>query len=185
MKDRSFDRRDEDYGDVAKLTVLLQEEPDVVHCRDSTKGTLLDIASSIGRSEAVELLLRKGAEVNARDSTGCTPLHYASAPGHHEVVELLLANGVDARELLGLTPLWLGAYNGHSAVVELLLAKGAGLNEKSNDGSTPLRAIRLGQDGRFRLESAVAGYSWMGFYGSVFGEFGRIAFLLQHHGGYE
>lgn len=109
------------------------------------------------------------------------------AGGNLPLIEVLLKAGaaVDARELMGLTPLWLAAYNGHGDIVELLLKEGADVNGTAHDNSTPLRAARLGKDGRLRLNSPLAKYSWMGFYGSVFGRFSRLEFVLEQHGGRE
>jgi ankyrin repeat protein len=51
------------------------------------------IASEIGRSDIVDLLLSKGASVNDKDNHGRSPLHMASCEGHAEVAEMLISNG--------------------------------------------------------------------------------------------
>lgn len=49
-------------------------------------STPLHLAASNGRSEAVSILLRRGADPNIATRTGDTPLHVASQNGHTEVV---------------------------------------------------------------------------------------------------
>ncbi|NXN90633.1 BARD1 protein, partial [Bombycilla garrulus] len=96
--------------------------------RRNHKGeTLLHVASIKGDLEAVEQLLKNGADPNVKDNAGWTPLHEACNHGHREVVELLLRH----RALVNTTgyqndsPLHDAAKNGHVAVVELLLLHGA------------------------------------------------------------
>ena len=69
----------------------------------SLPGPLLQAANNIGRTplhlacelnriEAVELLLRNGANTHASTSAEWTPLHFSTAYGHDDVVTLLLDN---------------------------------------------------------------------------------------------
>ncbi|KAL4882444.1 hypothetical protein BJY04DRAFT_207002 [Aspergillus karnatakaensis] len=64
-------------------------------------------ASRNGDQEAVELLLRKGADVDARNNNGWTPLLWAVDKNFLEVVQILLANGADihAENKDGVSPL--------------------------------------------------------------------------------
>ncbi|NXA05448.1 BARD1 protein, partial [Sapayoa aenigma] len=96
--------------------------------RRNHKGeTLLHVASIKGDLEAVEELLKNGADPNVKDNAGWTPLHEACNHGHRAVAELLLRH----RALVNTTgyhndsPLHDAARNGHVAVAELLLAHGA------------------------------------------------------------
>ena len=43
-----------------------------------------------GYTEAVSLLIEKGADINVKDNSGRMPLYYASTDGHTEVVNLLI-----------------------------------------------------------------------------------------------
>lgn len=117
-------------------------------------------AATTGKTEAVALLIKAGANVNQTDSDGQTPLAHAAANGRQQTVELLLSEGnadvekVDKRNVLsppplpvlmlcnlfffnlvGASPLYLAAYNGHTEVIEILLEHGAEIN-KGNAGKT-------------------------------------------------
>ena len=67
----------------------------------SAKCTPLHVASALGLTATVRLLLENGAKLKARDCYGRTPLHYAVMPmdwhrrsqGNVEVVEYLIENG--------------------------------------------------------------------------------------------
>ncbi len=45
--------------------------------------------------EAVEILVRNGANLNATDYAGNTPLHIAAEMGYREIVQILCSNGAD------------------------------------------------------------------------------------------
>ena len=102
--------------------------------------TPLHSASSRGRVEVVELLLRGSANVNARNRWGWTSLHVASVNGHTKAAQLLLsyAANVDARDEYDHTPLILASFFGKSKVVRLLLGHGADVHAKENGGRSAL-----------------------------------------------
>jgi hypothetical protein len=64
-------------------------------------------AALADRAEAVELLIRRGADVNAAASDGGTPLHAAAFLGHEKTVAALVQNGanINAENKRGETPL--------------------------------------------------------------------------------
>ena len=100
----------------------------------------LRLAALNERTDVVDSLLERGANINAKDRHGYTILHHAAMNRKTEVVELLLKRGADiyAKELCGKTPLHLAADRGHTEVVELLLQHRANIHEKDQDGKTPL-----------------------------------------------
>ncbi|NWV41075.1 BARD1 protein, partial [Grantiella picta] len=109
--------------------------------RRNYKGeTLLHVASIKGDLEAVEQLLKNGADPNVKDNAGWTPLHEACNHGHREVVELLLQH----RALVNTTgyqndsPLHDAARNGHVGIVELLLLHGASRDAVNIFGLRPV-----------------------------------------------
>jgi ankyrin repeat protein len=58
-----------------------------------SQGTPLMCAAKRNQSEAVALLLRRGATPNATDASGNTALHLAAAEGHISAIAALLQGG--------------------------------------------------------------------------------------------
>lgn len=80
------------------------------------------------RSEVVQLLLEKGAEVNSRTKDGATPLHVAGKQGCGQVAELLLARGAirGLKDDHGLTAHDYAARNSHETAAQLLASRNPG-----------------------------------------------------------
>jgi tetratricopeptide (TPR) repeat protein len=80
-------------------------------------------ASADGRSDIVELLAARGADLDATSNNELTALHQAARSGHEETVRLLLDLGADpyATDASGRTAAQLAAESGHQAVARLLL----------------------------------------------------------------
>ena len=81
----------------------------VVDARDPERGgTPLLWAAVTGQAKAIELLIRRGADVNAVDQDGGTGLHAAAFLGHQNAVDLLIQKGANvnaANKLRGERPL--------------------------------------------------------------------------------
>jgi hypothetical protein len=102
-------------GDMARLCELINQDPSLVHARTSAEdkergggNTLLHRASWFNRTEAVGLLLDRGADIEAKDGDhGGTPLCYCAWRANIEAAELLLDRGADinATNKYGETPL--------------------------------------------------------------------------------
>ena len=141
-------------GDLAKVQVLLKENPALAVSEDETGWTPLHLAAQKGFNDIAALLLANHAEPNAKSKRGDTPLHWAAGNGHKETVALLLANHADvnAQDNGGWTPLHMAARSGSKEVVQLLLAHKAKVDLKDQDGLTPLkRALLQGQQGMVKL----------------------------------
>ena len=97
-------------------------------------------AASKNAYEAVEVLLKQGADINAQDKHGWTPLHHAAWNNAADTAEVLLKQGADvhATNKNGWTPLHWGALNNAADTAEVLLKNGADVNAKNKDGDTPL-----------------------------------------------
>ena len=82
-------------GNEASLTAALDQGWDIEAEEDRYGKTALIVASEIGRTNIVRLLLARGAKANARDGWSETALHYASLNGNFEIVKMLIAAGAD------------------------------------------------------------------------------------------
>lgn len=75
--------------------------------------TPLHMASALGLTDLMELLLERGASVQTQDAFGQTPLHHAVRPSLY------------------------GRDMGYAKPVALLLDRGASINTPNRDGRTP------------------------------------------------
>jgi ankyrin repeat protein len=126
------------FGDLDRLTALLDADPSSVAARGGDGFTPLHLAAFFGQTDAVALVLARGAEVDAR-GTGWmigTPLHSAASARHRDAARFLLDAGADpnARQAGDFTPLHGAAHNGDAALVELLLSRGADPTRTTEDG---------------------------------------------------
>jgi hypothetical protein len=109
-------------------------------------ATLRDAQTS---EEAVQALVKAGADVDARDTWGMTALHRAAHYGAAGAVRALLAAGANVGaggSFRGPTPLHLAAQSGRQEAIgtmEALLAGGADVNAPDTGGRTPLGSLGL------------------------------------------
>lgn len=139
-------------GDMSAVSNCLAESECKQQINDTELSgyTPLHVAASNGNVQAVEMLLKAGADVNALTSLLNTPL-IESFPvssklsrdlinRHTRIVELLINAGsdVNARNQQGNTPLHFAALIKVPEVADILLKAGADPNAKNNDKLTPL-----------------------------------------------
>jgi len=122
-----------------------------VDAADRFGRSLLWYAATNGHTEAVRLLLDRGARSSARDMVGWMPLHAACYHGHVDVARLLLERRaeVDARTHAGQTPRWLAHSNAkpgcgapsaaHRQLASLLAELGGSLGLPPKDWVNPRR----------------------------------------------
>jgi ankyrin repeat protein len=129
-------------GDAASVASRIDRYPGFLRARAADGFTLLHLAAFFGRSEVVDLLLARGADVNAvaDNPMRVTPLHSAAAAGQAAAVEALLRAGADpdARQGGGWTALHQAALTGDLPVARLLLSFDADPSVAADDGRTAL-----------------------------------------------
>lgn len=126
------------FGDLDRLTELLEADPSAATAGSGDGFTPLHFAAFFGQTDAVAFLIARGAEVDAR-GTGWmvgTPLHAAASGRHLEAARRLLEAGADpdARQSQGFTPLHAAAEHGDVALARALLAHGADVHAITDDG---------------------------------------------------
>lgn len=106
----------------------------------NTRSPVADAAQR-GDLEAVQGLLRQGADPNAAQNDGMTGLHWAASRNDTELARALLYAGATVRaatRLGGYAPLHLASRAGHAEVAELLLEAGADANRYTTTGATAM-----------------------------------------------
>lgn len=126
---------------------LLKRHPEMVNAHDDLRRAPLHIASAVGGTKLVELLLKQGADVNFRDFADNTPLHAAAVSGNDDVVAALLAAKAqpNVRNRQQSTPLLQAVTRDAPNIVTQLLRAGADAKAVDNLGQTALhRAAAAG-----------------------------------------
>ncbi|XP_077297680.1 uncharacterized protein LOC143919303 [Arctopsyche grandis] len=133
-------------GNVKILQLLINKGLDL-NIADNDGETPIFCAASFrrGRTEALRLLLKSGANPNALNSRGQTILHTLAGCDALEQFKLLLSEGVDpnTRDKNGRSPLHCAAMCGNVTIMQLLLDKGLDVNSFDNDRDTPLTIAAL------------------------------------------
>jgi ankyrin repeat protein len=132
--------------DVAELKISLEEEPELINSLDKNGFTLLHHAAYSGNLDAVQLLVKKGADIYAK-AKGCawTPFFLASLQGHLEISEAFIKTGMqlDDKDRRGRSFIHYAAQKGHRELLELLLQYGARVHSVDAAGMTPLHMAAL------------------------------------------
>uniref|UniRef100_A0A8C5IA01 Ankyrin-2-like n=1 Tax=Gouania willdenowi TaxID=441366 RepID=A0A8C5IA01_GOUWI len=106
--------------------------------------TPLHIASRLGKTDIVQLLLQHMAHPDASTTNGYTPLHISAREGQVETAAVLLEAGASHSVKgftplhTGLTPLHLAAQEDRVSAAEVLAKHDANLDQQTKLGYTPL-----------------------------------------------
>ncbi len=120
---------------VDRVARILAADPGLATARDEDGDTALHIAAALDDTEAITLLLGRGADTQAANNDGDTPLHRAADNGQLAAAELLLDRGarLDAANAVGETSL-------HQVsaveVAELFCRRGAPLDARTTAATT-------------------------------------------------
>lgn len=137
-------------GDTSKVKDILQNNHSLIHAiggnlkqgkYDIANTSPLHLAAICGQAEIVDLILNAGLEVNAQDQFGNTALTYAAFFGHPKVFEKLIARNASPtiKTKANVSVLHsAAAYKGNDTIIEYLIKNGCNINEKSENGLTPL-----------------------------------------------
>ena len=129
------------------LQLIIDKGADV-NATSEVSGTPLMLASQNGNVDAMNVLLRAGADQTIKDAVGDTWIHYAIHGGcSKEVLQFIIDKGADVNatsEVSG-TPLMLASHNGNVDAMNVLLRAGADRTIKDAVGDTWIHyAIRGG-----------------------------------------
>lgn len=115
-------------GNIGRMKLLLAfgASPEEPACNTPQCPSPLIAASIDGNSDAVQLLLDRGASVNGKMKRGQSALIAAAYEGHTDVVRLLLSKGADVNaEWEGCTSLGVARQKGYTEIADLLFNAGA------------------------------------------------------------
>ncbi|KAK0381196.1 hypothetical protein CLIM01_01435 [Colletotrichum limetticola] len=131
----------DDSHDSAVLRVLIDRGANIKARSKDKKWTPLHYAAAYGCTEAVELLLREGADATAKSSSSVTPLMSAAENRRNSgPLRSLIDHGSsnEVIESIGEELLASAARYGCAESVKLLLNRGVSIESKDEDGCTPL-----------------------------------------------
>ncbi len=117
-------------GNLPAVEALLKDHPQAIEQFNEARHNLLNAPIVEGRTEVIEFLIARGADVNLPELSGLYPIHRAAQHGRLEIVKLLLDAGVkpqlETRNPGRTTPLFFAAAN----------AAGVGLAPLASSSST-------------------------------------------------
>ena len=125
-------------GNRLALTVLLEHGADVDAIEAWRGQTALMWAVAQNQVDAVDVLLRAGADPNTRSTGGFTPILFAAREGYSNVIDTLVRAGADVDDAVpssGMSALVMSVYNAHYDFAKGLLDVGANPDSAGNGWS--------------------------------------------------
>ena len=119
-----------------------------VDSRNATGITPLMNAAMNGNVQAVELLIKRGADPSLKNNLGWNSLHFAALRGDTDIISLIHTRMLDIESLNGegATPLLVAAYNGKLHAVKWFLERGANAAYEDNGGWNALHSAASSGD---------------------------------------
>jgi ankyrin repeat protein len=127
-------------GNMNKINDLISSGGNINE-RDPIWGwSSLQYAVYYNQTEAVRLLIEKGANLNIADENGRTPLLLAVEYNYKDIIHILLDKGADMniRDKEGYSPLIRAVYYGYFDIAKIFIERGADVNIADAQGYTPL-----------------------------------------------
>src|SRR6266568_4300261 len=129
-------------GKMDQVRALVKRDMELVNAYSPEGFTALQLSAYLGQKEAVDFLLKAGANVNAiaRNPSDYTALSGAASRAHRSIAETLLDNGANVNQRYegGFSPLIEAAASGSLEITRLLLAHGADPQACMADGKTAI-----------------------------------------------
>ena len=127
------------YGGHKEIAELLTNNNADVSAKDQYGTTPLHDLAYGGHKKVAQLLIVKGADVNTKDVGGMTPLDFAIIYNQTEIADLLRKHGGKTNEWFKAEEsICIAAKVGHVEAVKKHLDSGVDVNEKNEDGFTPM-----------------------------------------------
>lgn len=132
-------------NDVKTAALLVDAGADINEGLASDGRTPLIDAARFNKKDAVDFLLKKGADVNKASSQGYTPLHWVvlQSNGKLSMLKRLVKAGADlnAQDEQGNTPLYYAVKYGEELKVGYLMKKGARADIKNKAGESAAQLL--------------------------------------------
>uniref|UniRef100_A0A1I7XHH4 ANK_REP_REGION domain-containing protein n=1 Tax=Heterorhabditis bacteriophora TaxID=37862 RepID=A0A1I7XHH4_HETBA len=132
--------------DLITFQKIYEQDPTLIDCQDKNGYTPLLMSVMGGRTDLVEYLLSKGANLNHVDKDGHSAVHWAVVCGQLETLSFILSKGADVEtpDLLKASPLHYATATEEIAnevalsILHTLIRAGANPNCRDIDERTPI-----------------------------------------------
>ncbi|MEE1059293.1 MAG: ankyrin repeat domain-containing protein [Treponema sp.] len=126
---------------------------------DGSKNTVLHYAAEWGLEDAIELLIKKGADISAKNASGETPLFNAAKTDNADIVNLLVKEGskLNIRDNLGSTPLHIAVRWDASNSAKKLISLGIDVDAQNISGKSALAEAVVG--GKYEIAKLLLTYN--------------------------
>lgn len=144
-------------GELKSMEVILDEGEANINLQTYEKATALHLATMIGRTDALMLLLARGARVNIKNEFGHTAHHFAIINGNVPLLRILLneRGSVDRDSGHGLSLLNCSARHPDVEVLRLLISHYPHAIQKTADISNLIELAILSRCGRRYAEALI------------------------------
>ncbi len=135
-------------GDLVQVKSMIEGNKDLLESKIDNYFSPLNFASIEGKTDIVEYLVEKDADINTKDREGSIPLQNAAVKGYLDIAKILVEKGSDVnyKDNNDVTPLHFACMSGNFKLVKFLIDKGADINAVSKAGRKPIFEAVWGAD---------------------------------------